>query len=60
MKDEVNCFESVCVADMKLHSMLHIVQEPFYQYGPSNAGIYQYAIKGIYHHSRYLVDNAEI
>jgi hypothetical protein len=36
--DEVNCFESVCVADMKLHSMLHIVHEPFYWYGPSNAG----------------------
>ena len=47
--DEVNCFESVCVADMKLHGMLHIVQETFYQYGPSNAGGYQFAIKRIYH-----------
>jgi len=39
--------------------MLQIVQESFYQYGPFNAGGYQFAIKGIYYHSQYLVDNTE-
>jgi hypothetical protein len=40
--------------------MLYIVQESLYQFGSYNSGGYQFAIKGIYHNSQYLVDNVEI